>query len=165
MSKIVAPAGVVATPLMVAEAAVNSTVPKSPKGTKEQLLPSHSSKSSTIHSASYSQSASLSPEKVLVTVLPVVTFSMTAEPAVLLVAVTVILMESPAEMVISKLTTLILVFLYYEAEMGYGCTGVSWVPFIPSSVFATDPLETSLENSSLATVTIDSDLDNTSISK
>lgn len=62
------------------------TVPKSAKVTRE--LPS--SKSSTIHSALYShKSPSTPPEKVCVTVVPVDTFSMTAVPAVVLVAVTV----------------------------------------------------------------------------
>lgn len=62
------------------------TLPKSAKVTREPP----SSKSSTIHSALYShKSPSTPPVKVWVTVLPVDTFSITAVPAVLLVAVTV----------------------------------------------------------------------------
>lgn len=104
MSRMLASAAVTVAPLIVAVAAVNSTVPKLPKGTKEQELPVHSSKSSTIHSASYSHNLSLSPENFLVTVVPLVTFSIVALPAEVLVAVTVILIESPASMVMSKET-------------------------------------------------------------
>lgn len=59
--------------------------------------------SSTIHSASvWHRSPSTLPEKLLVTVFPVVWFSMTAVPAVLEVAVTVNAMTSPAETSRSK---------------------------------------------------------------
>jgi len=83
-------------PPIVAVALVNSMLPKSPNGTKLHELPVHSSKSSTIHSASCSQSSSTSRVKVLETDLPVVKLSIVALPALLLVAVTVILIESPS---------------------------------------------------------------------
>lgn len=66
---------------VVAEAPVNATEPKSAKVTRALF----SSKSSTIHSALYSQRepSEASLEKVCVTVLPVETFLMVATPAVL----------------------------------------------------------------------------------
>lgn len=70
---------------VVAEAPVKVTVPKSAKGTR--ALPD--SKSSTIHSALSSWRAWLCEVKVWVTVVPLDTFSTTAVPAVVEVAVTV----------------------------------------------------------------------------
>jgi hypothetical protein len=103
---------------VVTEEPVKVTVPKFAKGTK--LFPDE--KSSTIHSAlvwhslhhhvsdyrlkgasSYNRVGSyllVWPEKVLVTVFPVVKFWMTALPALVLVAVTVILIWSPGLTVI-----------------------------------------------------------------
>lgn len=76
---------------MLADAPVNVTVPKFANGTRE----SPSSKSSTIHSASCSQSAE---DEVmdLVTVWPLELLVMTAVPALVLDAVTVNVTESPA---------------------------------------------------------------------
>lgn len=104
MSMIVAPDGPTAVPLLVAEAPVKVTVPKSAKGTSEQSPEEvHSEKSSTIHSALYSHNEpSVTPLKECVTVVPVVKFSMTALPPVLEVAVTVIWIESPAEIEIPE---------------------------------------------------------------
>lgn len=104
ISMIVAPDTPTVLPLFTAEASVKVTVPKSAKGTSSQSPEEeHSEKSSTIHSALYSHSEpSDSPLKVCVTVVPVVKFSMTALPEVLEVAVTVIWMESPAEMEIPE---------------------------------------------------------------
>lgn len=102
ISMIVAPVTPTVVPLFTAEAEVNVTVPKSAKGTSEQVVP-HSSKSSTIHSALYShKDPSVTPVKVSVLVTPVVRFSITAEPEVLEVAVTVIRIESPADMVMPE---------------------------------------------------------------
>lgn len=100
----VAPVTPTVVPLLTAEAEVKVTVPKSANGTSEQESDEvHSSKSSTIHSALYSQrEPSATLLKVSDTVVPVVKFSMTAEPPVLELAVTVILIESPAEMVIPE---------------------------------------------------------------
>lgn len=104
MSMIVAPETPTVLPLLTADASVKVTVPKSANGTSSQSPEEvHSEKSSTIHSALYSHNEpSDSPLKVCVTVVPVVKFSITALPAVFEVAVTVILMESPAEMVIPE---------------------------------------------------------------
>lgn len=101
---IVAPDGPTVVPLLTAEAPVKVTVPKSAKGTSSQSPEEeHSEKSSTIHSALYShKEPSDTPLKVCVTVVPVVKFSMTALPEVLEVAVTVIWIESPAEMLIPE---------------------------------------------------------------
>lgn len=101
---IVAPEGPTVLPLFTAEASVKVTVPKSAKGTSSQSPEEeHSEKSSTIHSALYShREPSDTPLKVCVTVVPVVRFSMTALPEVLEVAVTVIWIESPAEMLIPE---------------------------------------------------------------
>lgn len=94
MSMMVEPEGPTVVPeFSVACAPENVTDPKLAKGTS----PPFSSKSSTIHSASCSQRA-YEEVRDLVTVLPVVTFSMTAVPAVLEVAVTVSLIVFPAEM-------------------------------------------------------------------
>lgn len=100
MSMMVAPVTPTLLDPDLAEAPVKVTVPKSANVTKE--LPS--SKSSTIHSALVSQRSPSEPSfvKVCVTVSPLVLFSMTAVPAVLLVAVTVTVMESPAEMLIPE---------------------------------------------------------------
>ena len=98
MLMIVAPDGPTDEPLLVpADAPVKVTVPKLAKGTSE--LPS--SKSSTIHSASYSQSEGW-PEKVCETVLPLELFVIVAVPPVLDVAVTVTVTESPAEKVMPE---------------------------------------------------------------
>jgi hypothetical protein len=78
--------------LVVAIALLKVTAPKSANGTKE--FPS--SKSSTIHSA-FSRHSALVLVIDLVTVLPVVTFSMTALPFWVELAVTVILMTLPAD--------------------------------------------------------------------
>lgn len=103
ISIIVAPVTPTVVPLLTADALVNVTVPKSANGTSEQLVLLHSSKSSTIHSALYSQrEPSVTPVKVSVLVTPVVKFSTTAEPEVLEVAVTVNFRESPAEMVMPE---------------------------------------------------------------
>lgn len=94
MSRSVVPDGPIVVPeTVVAEAPVKVTVPKFAKGTR--LLPS--SKSSTIHSAFSKQSAGIDAN-VWVTVLPVVTFSMTAVPDLVVEAVTVSLITLPAEM-------------------------------------------------------------------
>src|ERR1700753_1366152 len=98
MSMIVAPDTPTLPLEVVAEAPLKVTVQKLANGTRE--LPD--SKSSTIHSALVSQSLLDSPLKVWVTVLPVETFSMTAEPAPVLDAVTVILMVFPAEMLMPE---------------------------------------------------------------
>ena len=94
ISMIVAPVTPTLLPLFVAEAAVKVTVPKSAKLTRDPP----DSKSSTIHSALYSQRdpklASLL--KVWVTVFPLVLLTILAVPPVLLLAVTVTVMESPA---------------------------------------------------------------------
>lgn len=87
MLMIVAPDG--AAPLAVAP--VKVTVPQFASGTSE--LPS--SKSSTIHSASCSQSAGW-PENVCETVWPVEWFTIVAVPPVRDVAVTETVMELPA---------------------------------------------------------------------
>jgi hypothetical protein len=79
--------------LVVAVALENLTVPKSAKGTNEEP----SSKSSTIHSA-FSRHNALLLVSDLVTVWPVVVFSITALPFLVLDAVTVVVMTSPAEM-------------------------------------------------------------------
>ena len=92
MSMRVAPEGPTEPLEVPADAPVNSTVPKLAKGTRE--LPS--SKSSTIHSALYSQSEGW-PENVCETDLPVLTFVIFAVPPVLDVAVTVTVTVSPAE--------------------------------------------------------------------
>ena len=92
MSMMVAPDGVVVPEDEVAVASVKVTVPKLAKGTR----PPFDSKSSTIHSASYSQSEGW-PEKVWVTVVPFELFLMVAVPPVLEVAFTVVVTESPAE--------------------------------------------------------------------
>ena len=76
---------------VVADAPVNWTVPKLAKGTSE----SPSSKSSTIHSAFSWHSAGWR-EKVCVIVWPERWFTSVAEPAVVEVAVTVAVIESPA---------------------------------------------------------------------
>ena len=91
MSMSVEPDGPTVEPLVVvADAPVKVTVPKLAKGTSE--LPS--SKSSTIHSASCSHSAD---DEVIDfdTVLPFELFVITAVPALVLVAVTVRVTESP----------------------------------------------------------------------
>ena len=80
---------------VVAVASVKVTVPKSAKSTREPP----EEKSSTIHSALSSSRALLWPLKVWVTVSPVLTFSITAVPPVVEVAVTVAVIVSPAEMV------------------------------------------------------------------
>lgn len=67
------------------------------KSTKLTRLPPEL-KSSTIHSALYSQSWLVSAEKEWVTVLPVVVFSRVTVPAFLLEAVAVMVIVSPAEM-------------------------------------------------------------------
>ena len=93
MSMSVAPEGPTAEPLFgVADAPVNVTLPKLANGTR----PPPEEKSSTIHSASYSQSEGW-PENVCETVLPVDSFVIVAVPPVLDDAVTVTLTESPAE--------------------------------------------------------------------
>ena len=92
MSMIVAPDGPTEPEDEVADAPVKVTVPKLAKGTR----PPFDSKSSTIHSASYSQSEGW-PEKVCVTVVPFELFLMVAVPPVLEVAFTVVVTESPAE--------------------------------------------------------------------
>lgn len=103
ISMIVASEGVTVAPFWTALTSVKVTVPKSAKGTRVQVVVVHSEKSSTIHSASYSQSEpSDTSVKVSDTVSPVVRFSMTALPEVLLVAVTVIVMESPTEMLMPE---------------------------------------------------------------
>lgn len=75
------------------EQSVKVTLSKSTKLTREPP----EEKSSTIHSALYSQSSSLSAEKEWVTVLPVVVFSRVTVPAFRLLASAVMMMESPAE--------------------------------------------------------------------
>lgn len=79
--------------LVVADADVNLTVPKLTKSTS----PPSSVKSSTIQSA-FAWHRGEVDVRVVETLLRVVTFSMVAVPVVLLVAVTVSLMVSPAEM-------------------------------------------------------------------
>lgn len=101
ISMIVAPVRPTVVPDLTAEAAEKVTVPKSAKETR--LLPS--SKSSTIHSALYSQreprEASL--VKLWVTVTPVEVFTIVATPAVLEDAVTVTLITLPAASVMPEL--------------------------------------------------------------
>ncbi len=93
MSMRVEPEGPAVPPLTrPADAPVNVTVPTFAKGTREPP----DSKSSTIHSALYSQSAGW-PLKVCDTVLPFVLFLIVTEPPVLEVAVTVTVTLSPAE--------------------------------------------------------------------
>ena len=93
MSIVFAPLGPVLPLAVFALAPVNVTVPKLANGTR--LLPS--SKSSTIHSASCSHRAELDV-RVLVTVSPLETFSTVAVPLVVLEALTVTVMVSPALM-------------------------------------------------------------------
>jgi len=83
----------VAPVLVVATALVNATVPKLANGTSEPP----SSKSSTIHSA-FSRQRALELLIDLVTVCPVDVFLITAVPFLVLLAVTVVVMTSPAEM-------------------------------------------------------------------
>ena len=78
ISMITAPLGPTVPEPVVAFAFVKVTVPKLAKGTKEPF----SSKSSTIHSASFSQRAAVEVSA-LVTVLPVETLVMVALPALL----------------------------------------------------------------------------------
>lgn len=80
--------------LVVTLAPVKVTVPKLANGTRE--LPCE--KSSTIHSASVSQSLAVWPEKECVTVLPVLRLVRVTEPALVLVALAVILIWLPAAM-------------------------------------------------------------------
>ena len=87
-----APEGPVEPEDVFAEASENVTVPKLAKGTME----SPSSKSSTIHSASCSQSAE-EDEMDLDTLWPLELFVMTAVPLVVLDAVTVSVTLSPGE--------------------------------------------------------------------
>lgn len=84
MSIIVAPCGPTLPLAVVAVLLVKVTVPKFAKGTRDPP----EEKSSTIHSALSSWRARDWPEKECVTFLPVVRFSTTAVPAVVLVAVT-----------------------------------------------------------------------------
>lgn len=91
----VAAAGVTVPEEVVASAPVNSTVPKLANGTSSQVEP-HSSKSSTIHSALYSQSLE-EEDTVLDTVVPLVLFSIVKVPSVVLMTVAVTVTESPAE--------------------------------------------------------------------
>ena len=91
MSMRTAPEGPTELDDVLATAPEKVTVPKLAKGTSDEP----SSKSSTIHSASCSQSAELEVID-LETVLPLVLFVITAVPALVLVAVTVRVTESPA---------------------------------------------------------------------
>ncbi|KAF8826364.1 hypothetical protein HHX47_DHR5000224 [Lentinula edodes] len=79
-------------------------VPKLANGTNEQLLPSHSSKSSTIHSALVSHSLA-EDETVLETVVPLELFSMVKVPSEVLMTVAVTVTESPAEKEIPEKST------------------------------------------------------------
>ncbi len=98
MSMSVAPDGPTVEPLLVvADAPVKVTVPKLAKGTSEPP----DSKSSTIHSALYSQSAGWL-ENVCVTVLPFVLFVIVAVPPVFEDAVTVTVTVSPEEKVMPE---------------------------------------------------------------
>ena len=98
MSMRVAPDGPTLEPLFVVAAApVNVTEPKLAKGTR----PPPEEKSSTIHSASNSQSEGW-PENVCETVLPVDLFVIVAVPPVLDDAVTVTVTVSPAEKLIPE---------------------------------------------------------------
>jgi len=94
ISRISAPVTPTVVPLFTADAPVKATVPKFANATCDPP----ESKSSTIHSALYSQSepklASLL--NVCVTLLPVVLLVILAVPPVLLLAVTVTVMEFPA---------------------------------------------------------------------
>ena len=116
ISMIVAPVTPTLVPLFTADAPLKVTVPKLANETREPP----DSKSSTIHSALYSQSEprEASLLKVWVTDVPVgyvslvdsdlksdgplVTFLTIAVPAVLLVAVTVTVITSPAAMVMPE---------------------------------------------------------------
>ncbi len=92
MSMSVAPVGPTLEPLFfTADAPVNVTEPKFANGTRPS-----DEKSSTIHSASYSQSAGW-PENVCETVLPVDLFAIVAVPPVFDEAVTVTVTVSPGE--------------------------------------------------------------------
>ena len=98
MSMRVEPDGPTVEPLfVVADAPVKVTVPKLAKDTREPP----DSKSSTIHSALYSQSDGWL-ENVCVTVLPFVWFVIVAVPPVFDDAVTVTVTVSPAEKVMPE---------------------------------------------------------------
>jgi hypothetical protein len=102
MSSIVPELGPSVLPvLVVATAPVKVTDLKLAKGTRDPF----SSKSSTIHSA-FSRHKALVLVRDLVTVLPVLTFEMTAVPALVVLAVTVILITLPAEMVYKMLSVI-----------------------------------------------------------
>lgn len=155
-----APVTPTVVPLLTALAPVNVTVPKLAKATCDPP----DSKSSTIHSALYSQreprEASL--EKVWVTVFPVVLFVIFAVPPVLEEAVTVTVTLLPAGLLVSWR-------LKGEGERReFTCkgdaaevVGVVWVPLIPSIIgnggTGFCPVDTSLQDSSAASVTIDTD--------
>ena len=98
---------------VLAEAPVKVTVPKSAKPTRLPFC----SKSSTIHSALVSQrEAGVDPLlKVCETFWPLVVFSMTAVPPVRLDAVTVTVMESPAEREIPEKSKASLGYHSYQA--------------------------------------------------
>jgi hypothetical protein len=81
-------------PLTLGEQPVKVTVPKLANGTREPP----DEKSSTIHSALVSHSCADWPVKLCVTVLPLVLLMMVTEPALLLVALAVMVMLSPALM-------------------------------------------------------------------
>lgn len=93
ISRRLAPEGPMFPEDVVASALVKVTVPKLAKGTREPF----SSKSSTIHSA-FSWQRAWVEVRDLVTVFPVVLFSMIALPDLVVVAVTVVVMTSPALM-------------------------------------------------------------------
>lgn len=164
ISRIVAPVTPTVVPLFTAEAEVNLTVPKLANGTREQLVP-HSSKSSTIHSALYShKDPSVTPVKVSVFVTPVVRFSMTAEPEVLEVAVTVIKIESPADMVMPEKSSR-RVCQYHPTALIRICKGrltsIVRVPLIPGIIADGSsldiPVKASLEDSGRASIAVDAD--------
>ena len=113
ISKIVAPLTPTVPLLVVAEAPVKVTLSKSAKGTSPPL----DEKSSTIHSALVSQRLALWLLKVCETDFPVDWFWMTAVPPVLLLAVTVILIVSPA-LIYVDVSMLSLSAMYSYVEQG-----------------------------------------------
>lgn len=97
----VASAAVTVPEEVVASAPVNLTVPKLAKGTSEQSFPSHSSKSSTIHSALNSHNFAVEVTA-LETDVPLLLLIISRVPEVVLATVAVRVIESPASTVRSK---------------------------------------------------------------
>lgn len=111
ISRMEAPEGPIDPEEVVALASEKTTLSKLAKGTRE--LPS--SKSSTIHSAFSWQRAAVEVRD-LVTVFPVVLFSMTALPALVVEEVTVTVISSPALMSMPEKSCETAGYHSYQAE-------------------------------------------------